>query len=225
MRSVRPFSRGGLARARRLDADHVIAIALRGLDLPRRSILALHRAALVACGDRGDGQRAPFADALFTAVSTICVTGLSTVDMATYWSPLGHADHLHRRQRRRAGRPDPGLDPRAHHLEAPGSAREAHRRRRHESDARPRRSGQRGPDGASRRGRRAAGYRRPLDPRDRGGARGPAVSVAADRRRGPADGPVGGAVLRRDGLHEHRLHPEPRRAGALRAATTSSSRS
>ncbi|PZU47571.1 MAG: potassium transporter Trk [Microbacterium sp.] len=37
-----------------------------------------------------DGTRTPFADALFTAVSTICVTGLSTVDMATHWSPLGH---------------------------------------------------------------------------------------------------------------------------------------
>ena len=33
----------------------------------------------------------PFVDALFTAVSTICVTGLTTVDMATYWSPFGHA--------------------------------------------------------------------------------------------------------------------------------------
>ncbi|WP_243074527.1 TrkH family potassium uptake protein [Microbacterium sp. SS28] len=35
------------------------------------------------------GTQAPFADALFTAVSTICVTGLSTVDMGTYWSPFG----------------------------------------------------------------------------------------------------------------------------------------
>lgn len=33
---------------------------------------------------------APFVDALFTAVSVICVTGLSTVDMATFWSPIGH---------------------------------------------------------------------------------------------------------------------------------------
>ena len=32
----------------------------------------------------------PLSDALFTAVSTICVTGLSTVDMATHWSPFGH---------------------------------------------------------------------------------------------------------------------------------------
>lgn len=36
------------------------------------------------------GERAPLVDALFTAVSVICVTGLSTVDMATYWSPFGH---------------------------------------------------------------------------------------------------------------------------------------
>ena len=37
------------------------------------------------------GRSAPLVDALFTAVSVICVTGLSTVDMATYWSPFGHA--------------------------------------------------------------------------------------------------------------------------------------
>lgn len=37
------------------------------------------------------GERAPLVDALFTAVSVICVTGLSTVDMATYWSPFGLA--------------------------------------------------------------------------------------------------------------------------------------
>ena len=36
------------------------------------------------------GEIPPFADALFTAVSVICVTGLSTVDMASYWSPFGH---------------------------------------------------------------------------------------------------------------------------------------
>ena len=38
-----------------------------------------------------DGRPLPIADALFTAVSTICVTGLSTVDMATTWSPFGNA--------------------------------------------------------------------------------------------------------------------------------------
>lgn len=37
-----------------------------------------------------DGTVTPLADALFTAVSTICVTGLSAVDMATHWSWFGH---------------------------------------------------------------------------------------------------------------------------------------
>jgi trk system potassium uptake protein len=36
------------------------------------------------------GSPAPFVDALFTAISVVCVTGLSTVDMATFWSPFGH---------------------------------------------------------------------------------------------------------------------------------------
>lgn len=35
------------------------------------------------------GTRTPLVDALFSAVSTICVTGLATVDMATHWSPFG----------------------------------------------------------------------------------------------------------------------------------------
>ncbi len=35
------------------------------------------------------GGRIPLADALFTAVSTICVTGLTTVDIATTFSPFG----------------------------------------------------------------------------------------------------------------------------------------
>src|SRR5690606_31406841 len=37
-----------------------------------------------------DRSGTPLADALFTAVSTICVTGLSTVDMATHWSVFGN---------------------------------------------------------------------------------------------------------------------------------------
>jgi trk system potassium uptake protein TrkH len=36
-----------------------------------------------------DGTVTPLVDALFTAVATICVTGLSTLDMATHWSPFG----------------------------------------------------------------------------------------------------------------------------------------
>lgn len=36
------------------------------------------------------GTVTPLADALFTAVSTICVTGLVAVDMATHWSAFGN---------------------------------------------------------------------------------------------------------------------------------------
>ena len=35
------------------------------------------------------GERAPFMDALFTATSAVCVTGLTTVDTGTFWSPWG----------------------------------------------------------------------------------------------------------------------------------------
>ncbi|WP_084077370.1 TrkH family potassium uptake protein [Demequina sp. NBRC 110057] len=38
-----------------------------------------------------DGHRAPFIDALFTATSAVCVTGLTTVDTGTYWSGWGLA--------------------------------------------------------------------------------------------------------------------------------------
>ncbi|MDO4887541.1 MAG: potassium transporter TrkG [Actinomycetaceae bacterium] len=35
------------------------------------------------------GTRAPFVDSLFTATSSVCVTGLVTVETATFWSPFG----------------------------------------------------------------------------------------------------------------------------------------
>lgn len=37
-----------------------------------------------------DHLRAPFVDALFTATSAVCVTGLVTVPTGTYWSTFGH---------------------------------------------------------------------------------------------------------------------------------------
>ncbi|MEZ5190887.1 MAG: potassium transporter TrkG [Schumannella sp.] len=38
---------------------------------------------------RADSGRAPLHDAMFTAVSAMTVTGLTTVDTATFWSPFG----------------------------------------------------------------------------------------------------------------------------------------
>ncbi|CAN7397600.1 TrkH family potassium uptake protein [Microbacterium sp. LjRoot45] len=53
------------------------------------SLVLVFTALLSLPAAAADGRPTPLADALFTAVSTICVTGLATVDMATHWSPLG----------------------------------------------------------------------------------------------------------------------------------------
>ncbi len=37
------------------------------------------------------GSSAPWLTALFTAVSAVCVTGLTVVDVGSYWSPIGQA--------------------------------------------------------------------------------------------------------------------------------------
>ena len=39
---------------------------------------------------RADGKMGGLLDAMFTSVSAVCVTGLSTVNVETYWSPVGH---------------------------------------------------------------------------------------------------------------------------------------
>ncbi len=52
-------------------------------------VIALFTALLSLPAATASGQRAPFVDALFTAASAVCVTGLTTVDTATYWSGLG----------------------------------------------------------------------------------------------------------------------------------------
>lgn len=53
------------------------------------ALVLLFTALLSLPAAAADGRPTPLADAVFTAVSTICVTGLATVDMATHWSPLG----------------------------------------------------------------------------------------------------------------------------------------
>lgn len=55
------------------------------------TIIVLVTALLLLPAATAGGERAPIADALFTATSAVCVTGLVTVDTATYWSPFGQA--------------------------------------------------------------------------------------------------------------------------------------
>ncbi|WP_298742229.1 TrkH family potassium uptake protein [uncultured Microbacterium sp.] len=86
---------------------HAVAVGLRRLGREARelataspsrfailvfsSLILIFTALLSLPIASASGSPVPFADALFTAVSTICVTGLSTVDMATSWSPFGNA--------------------------------------------------------------------------------------------------------------------------------------
>ncbi|GAA2973345.1 Trk-type K+ transport system membrane component [Microbacterium terrae] len=53
------------------------------------SLILVFTALLSLPAASANGRRLPLADALFTAVSTICVTGLSTVDIATTFSAFG----------------------------------------------------------------------------------------------------------------------------------------
>lgn len=54
-------------------------------------VIAVFTALLSLPQATADGQRAAFADALFTATSAVCITGLVTVDTGSYWSGFGQA--------------------------------------------------------------------------------------------------------------------------------------
>jgi len=53
------------------------------------TVVAVFTALLSMPAATADGQRTPFVDALFTATSAVCVTGLVTVPTGTYWSTWG----------------------------------------------------------------------------------------------------------------------------------------
>lgn len=53
--------------------------------------IALGTAALMLPVAKVGPGGAGFMEALFTATSAVCVTGLATVDTDMYWTPLGHA--------------------------------------------------------------------------------------------------------------------------------------
>lgn len=55
------------------------------------AMIALGTIALMLPISSESGAITPFIDALFTATSAVCVTGLVVVDTGTYWSPVGQA--------------------------------------------------------------------------------------------------------------------------------------
>ena len=64
---------------------------------PARTIASLYLAVITLGGllltlpvSRSSGKLGGLLEAMFTAVSAVCVTGLSTVNVETYWTPIGH---------------------------------------------------------------------------------------------------------------------------------------
>ncbi|MBI4308150.1 MAG: Trk family potassium uptake protein [Chloroflexi bacterium] len=103
--TVQPFWRRQTGRrAIRRPRPQPIRIDLRPLRTrvarPRGPVLLIYGfAGLIVVGtillmlpiSTSAGNAAPFLDALFTATSAVCVTGLVVVNTGTYWSPFGQA--------------------------------------------------------------------------------------------------------------------------------------
>ncbi|WP_422631804.1 TrkH family potassium uptake protein [Pseudokineococcus basanitobsidens] len=82
--SHRPRSRGGVAGLVRRSPARLAVLAFV-------AVIAVFAVLLSLPAATESGVRAPLADAVFTAVSAVCVTGLVVVDTARYWSDFGEA--------------------------------------------------------------------------------------------------------------------------------------
>lgn len=67
----------------RLNASHIMVLGFAGLILIGTILLMLPISSSA-------GTTTPFIDALFTATTSVCVTGLVVQNTATYWSTFGH---------------------------------------------------------------------------------------------------------------------------------------
>ena len=76
--------RSRLARAARFTPARLAVVVFAGIIAVVTALLSLPIAT-------ADNRHASMIDSLFTATSAVCVTGLTTVDTATYWSPFGQA--------------------------------------------------------------------------------------------------------------------------------------
>ena len=87
----RDESRNPLARAWRSVSESATASPARFAILVFTGLITITTLLLtLPIARAGAGSGTPLADAVFTAVSAICVTGLVTVDMSTHWSVFGN---------------------------------------------------------------------------------------------------------------------------------------
>ena len=77
-------ARSGIGEFMTRSPSRFALVVFAGLVLVFTGLFSLPAAA-------ADGRATSLIDAFFTAMSTICVTGLASVDMSTHWSPLGDA--------------------------------------------------------------------------------------------------------------------------------------
>ena len=73
-----------LSAFRRLNSFQIIVLGFAFVILLGAGILMLPVSS-------ADGSWTPFVNALFTSVTSVCVTGLVVCDTGTYWSSFGHA--------------------------------------------------------------------------------------------------------------------------------------
>ncbi|WP_437583818.1 TrkH family potassium uptake protein [Paramicrobacterium sp. CJ85] len=87
--SASPFTRSPLGRLREAVNDFTTRSPSRFAILVFSSLVLLFTFLFMLPAASAERTWTPLADAFFTAMSTICVTGLSTVNMATHWSFFG----------------------------------------------------------------------------------------------------------------------------------------
>ena len=73
----------GLKRRKHLNSFQIIVLGFAG-------VILLGALLLMFPVSSAKGQPTPFIDALFTATTSVCVTGLVVQDTGTYWAAFGH---------------------------------------------------------------------------------------------------------------------------------------
>jgi trk system potassium uptake protein TrkH len=86
LRDARNEKEGGKSNFVRRILTHPV----RAVPVAFLMVILIGAALLMLPASRTDPEAGAFMDALFTSVSAVCVTGLITVDTATFWTPFGH---------------------------------------------------------------------------------------------------------------------------------------
>ena len=89
--SIAAFQKSGRDNGGRRESiiRRLMSHPVRAVPLAFLIVIIIGAAVLMLPASRTDPASGAFTDALFTSVSAVCVTGLITVDTATFWTPFG----------------------------------------------------------------------------------------------------------------------------------------